>query len=440
MNTGVLEAICRKRDGKALSPEQIAGFVRSVTDGSIPDYQLGAMLMAIYLKGMDQRETVDLTMEMARSGDMLNLDGVEGVKVDKHSTGGVGDTTTLILAPLAAACGAKVAKMSGRGLGHTGGTLDKLESIPGMSVSLSPEAFVRQVNRIGLAIVGQTGSLVPADKKLYALRDVTGTVGSLPLVVSSVLSKKIASGADVVVLDVKAGNGSVMPTLEGSMVLARSMVEIGCRTGRRFCALVTDMDQPLGTHIGNALEVKEAISVLQGTYEGPLKEVSLQLAARMLTGGGLARDVDDALVRLEAAIQNGAGLQKLAEMIRCQGGDPRVTEDTDRLPGAKKILPFESPCAGYVASMDTMALGNGARLLGAGRIRQEDAIDPAVGLVMRVRLGDRVEKGQPLLDLHLGDHSDLAGCTRLLEGAFTITGEKPDPRPLIHSIVEGPKQ
>ena len=392
-----VEMIEKKRNGAGLSPDEIAQFVKAVTDGSFQDCQVGAMLMAIYLRGMSPEETVALTLEMARSGDMLDLNGIQGIKVDKHSTGGVGDTTTLVLAPLVAACGAKVAKMSGRGLGHTGGTLDKLESIPGLSVSLTGEQFIRQVNQIGLAVIGQSGDLAPADKRLYALRDVTATVESLPLVVSSILSKKIASGADVVVLDVKTGNGAIMPTLEKSLELARAMVDIGCRAGRKFSALVTDMDQPLGLYIGNALEVEEAIQVLSGRVQGPLKEVSLQLGGHMLVGAGLAQDMDQAAGMLEGAIQSGAGLNKLGDMIEWQGGDRRVVEDTGLLPKAPAVESLPSPATGYLSRMDTAAIGNAARALGAGRMRKGDPIDPAVGLVMKARLGGLCRKGPALV-------------------------------------------
>ena len=430
-----VEMIERKREGACLTSYEIAQFVKAVTDGSFQDCQLGAMLMAIYLKGMSPEETVALTMEMARSGDMLDLSGIQGIKVDKHSTGGVGDTTTLVLAPLVAACGAKVAKMSGRGLGHTGGTLDKLESIPGMSVSLTGEQFIRQVNQIGLAVIGQSGDLAPADKRLYALRDVTATVGSLPLVVSSILSKKIASGTDAVVLDVKAGSGAIMPTLEKSLELARTMVDIGCRAGRKFSALVTDMDQPLGMYIGNALEVEEAIDVLSGRVQGPLKEVSLQLGGHMLLSAGLAQDMTQAVRMLEEAIRSGAGLRKLGDMIEWQGGDRRVAQDTGLLPKAPLVESLPSPATGYIAHMDTAAIGNAARALGAGRVRKDDAIDPAVGLVMKVRLGDYVEKGQPLLDMHIGQDSKKQACQALLDGAFVFAQQPPAPRPLIYEAV-----
>ncbi|MEF9973702.1 MAG: thymidine phosphorylase [Clostridia bacterium] len=432
-----VDMIARKRDGYALTTDEIEAFVRGTTDQSFKDYQLSAMLMAIYLRGMDARETVDLTMAMARSGDMLDLGAIDGVKVDKHSTGGVGDTTTLILAPLVAACGAKVAKMSGRGLGHTGGTLDKLEAIPGLSVSLTQAQFIRQVTDIGLAVIGQTAALAPADKTLYALRDVTATVGCLPLIVSSILSKKIASGADVVVLDVKTGSGALMPTLDQSLALARAMVDIGNRTGRKFSALVTDMDQPLGLKIGNALEVSEAIEVLAGVTQGPLREVSLALGAQMLLGAGIVPNAQAGVQMLLDKLQSGAGLEKLSQMIAHQGGDARVVEDTRRLPTALTREMCRAPRAGYVARMYTDAIGNAARVLGAGRIRKEDAIDPAVGLVMQVRLGDYVHAGDPLCEMHLGARSNADAARLALSGAIVLSDEPPAQDKLIYGVISG---
>ena len=426
----------KKRLGQELTKEEVYAFVEGTVNGSFEDYQLSALLMAICLNGMTDRETVDLTMAMAYSGDVLDLSDIPGAKVDKHSTGGVGDTTTLIAAPLAAACGAKVAKMSGRGLGFTGGTLDKLESIPGMSVDLSKERFIRQVKDIGIAVIGQTAELAPADKTLYALRDVTATVDSLPLVTSSILSKKIAAGCDAVVLDVKTGTGAVMPTAELSVKLAKTMVRIGSLTGRRFSALVTDMNQPLGLNVGNALEVREAIDALSGRAEGPLVDVSLQLAAQMLRTAGLAETTEAALIRLREKLDSGAGLLKLAQMIEAQGGDPRVTEDIDLLPRAEQLIPVPAPEGGYVAAMRTSDIGYAAQALGAGRVRKSDRIDPAVGLVMTKRLGDPIEKGEPWCVLHANPASDVKEATRLLEGALAVSRE-PSPVPkLVHAVIE----
>ncbi len=430
------EIIMKKRLGQELTKEEVYAFVEGTVNGSFEDYQLSALLMAICLNGMTDRETVDLTMAMAYSGDVLDLSDIPGAKVDKHSTGGVGDTTTLIAAPLAAACGAKVAKMSGRGLGFTGGTLDKLESIPGMRVDLSKERFIRQVKDIGIAVIGQTAELAPADKTLYALRDVTATVDSLPLVTSSILSKKIAAGCDAVVLDVKTGTGAVMPTAELSVKLAKTMVRIGSLTGRRFSALVTDMNQPLGLNVGNALEVREAIDALSGRAEGPLVDVSLQLAAQMLRTAGLAETTEAALIRLREKLDSGAGLLKLAQMIEAQGGDPRVTEDIDLLPRAEQLIPVPAPEGGYVAAMRTSDIGYAAQALGAGRVKKTDRIDPAVGLVMTKRLGDPIEKGEPWCVLHANPASDVKEATRLLEGALAVSRE-PSPVPkLVHAVIE----
>jgi pyrimidine-nucleoside phosphorylase len=434
--TNPVELITKKRMGQELSAEEIAAFVAGATDGSFEDYQLAAMLMAIAICGMSDRETRDLTLSMAHSGEMLDLSAISGPKVDKHSTGGVGDTTTLILTPLAACCGAKVAKMSGRGLGHTGGTLDKLESIPGLRIDLDIERFERQVNSIGCAVIGQTQALAPADKTLYALRDVTGTVDSVPLIVSSILSKKIAAGCDVVVLDVKSGTGALMPTLEKSIELARRMVEIGNMTGRRFSALVTDMDQPLGLNIGNALEVEEAIDVLAGRVTGDLLDVSIELGAHMLTGAGLARSTGQARGQLLAALKRGDGLRKFAQMIEAQGGNPDVVDRPDLLPQAREARMVLAARGGYVTRMHTDRIGSAARALGAGRGRVEDAIEPAAGILMKKRLGDRAREGEALLELRITEGSDVARALALIDGAVEI-GDAPVKRPpLIHAVIQ----
>ena len=430
-----VDIILKKRAGQELTKEEISAFVTGSTDGSFRDYQVSAMLMAIAIRGMTDRETRDLTMEMAHSGGVLDLSAIHGPKVDKHSTGGVGDTTTLILAPLVAACGAKVAKMSGRGLGHTGGTLDKLESIPGVRVDFSIGEFESQVNRIGCAVIGQTKSLAPADKLFYALRDVTGTVDSMPLIVSSILSKKIAAGCDVVVLDVKTGTGAIMPTLEKSIELAKKMVEIGNMTGRRFSALVTDMDQPLGLNVGNALEVEEAIDVLAGRVKGDLLDVSLMLGAHMLLGTGCAASIDQGLLMLTEALESGAGLKKLAEMIDAQGGNPEVAYKPELLPRAPKSTLVTTRQAGYIQKIHAERVGNAARALGAGRERKEDDIDPSVGLLMKARLGDKVEAGQTLVEVRHSDRSDLSRAMDLLDGAMEI-GDAPVVKPpLIHAVI-----
>jgi len=431
----MVDVILKKKAGKALTTEEIRAFARGAADGSIPDYQLAALLMAICFQGMDARETTDLTMEMMRSGGVVDLSAIDGVCVDKHSTGGVGDTTTLVLVPLAAACGAKVAKLSGRGLGHTGGTLDKLESIPGCSVEKTSEAFIEQVRRIGCAVIGQTHDLCPADKALYALRDVTGTVGSIPLIASSIVSKKLASGAGAIVLDVKTGSGALMQTVDESIALAKAMVDIGAHAGKPILALVTGMDQPLGTHVGNALEVKEAIDILSGRAGGDLLTVSLELGSRMLVAAGIAKDVCDGKARMRGALESGAGLAKLREMIEAQGGDGRVCEDVAYLPHAAYKIAVPAPCGGYVARMDTTAIGYCAQGLGAGRVKKTDVIDPAVGLVMDVRLGDRVKPGDPLATLYL-NHRELANeAVARMQAAITIAQDKPELPPLIYAAV-----
>ena len=430
------DIIRKKRFGGELNEKEIRAFVSGVVDGSFADYQIAALLMAICINGMTDRETLALTLAMAKSGDTLDLSGIEGVKADKHSTGGVGDTTSLILVPLVACCGVKMAKMSGRGLGFTGGTLDKLESIPGLSIEKDIEGFKRQVNEVGCAIIGQTAELAPADKVLYALRDVTATVDCLPLVVSSILSKKLAAGCDVVVLDVKTGSGAIMDTYEKSHQLAEMMVRIGNLSGKRFSALITDMDQPLGNYIGNALEVEEAIEVLSGRVQGELKTVSLTLGAHILRNAGVVQDIDSGIAMLEEKIQSGEGLKKLSEMIAAQGGDPRVAFDTSLLPKAKHRVDVTADRAGYVTAMCTSDIGNAAKLLGAGREHKTDALDLSVGIVMKVRLGDAVKPGDVLCTLHVGEKSDKVGAYNLMKRSIRIGDEKPEPMPLIRAVVE----
>ena len=436
MSMNPCDIIRKKRFGEELNEMEIRAFVEGVVDGSFADYQASALLMAICINGMTDRETLALTLAMAKSGDTLNLSEIPGVKADKHSTGGVGDTTSLILVPLVAACGVKMAKMSGRGLGFTGGTLDKLESIPGMSVSKDIDGFKRQVRNIGCAIIGQTAELAPADKVLYALRDVTATVDCLPLVVSSILSKKLAAGCDVVVLDVKDGSGAIMDTPEKSRQLAEMMVRIGNLSGKRFSALITDMDQPLGNYIGNALEVEEAIDVLAGRTDGELKRVALILGAHILRNAGAAPDIDTGIDMLEEKIANGEGLRKFGDMIEAQGGDRRVVEDTGLLPKAPYRIELKAERDGYVTKMQTSDIGNAAKLLGAGRERKTDALDLSVGIVMNVRLGNAVKKGDLLATLHVGEHSDRIGAYNLLKRSIIIGDEKPAVKPLIHSVVE----
>ncbi|MBR7040726.1 MAG: thymidine phosphorylase [Clostridia bacterium] len=432
----ITELLYKKRFGGELSSEEIRAFVQGVTRGEFADYQISAMLMAIAINGMTARETVDLTMEMAQSGDMLDLSPISGVKVDKHSTGGVGDTTSLVLVPLLAACGVKVAKMSGRGLGFTGGTLDKLESIPGLSISMDTDRFMKVVDESGLAIIGQTAQLAPCDKVLYALRDVTSTVDVMPLIVSSILSKKLAAGADVIVLDVKTGSGAMMTTVDKAMELARTMVDIGNRTGRRFAALVTDMNQPLGRYVGNALEVEEAIDILSGRTCGELKEVSLQLGAQILRLSGKAKDAKEGYELLSKALDEGLGLKKLAEMVKNQGGDPEAAYNTSLLPKADRTEELPSPRAGYVTRIHTNMIGYAAKALGAGREKKEDPIDPAAGLIMRVRLGEKVEEGQSLATLMEGSLSRTEEAKKLLLAAIEIGSEPAEKPELIYGVIE----
>ena len=431
------DIIRKKRFGKELNEKEIRAFVDGVVDGSFADYQISALLMAICINGMTDRETLALTLAMAKSGDTLDLSDVPGVKADKHSTGGVGDTTSLILVPLVACCGVKMAKMSGRGLGFTGGTLDKLESISGLSVDEDIEHFKRQVREVGCAIIGQTAELAPADKVLYALRDVTATVDCLPLVVSSILSKKLAAGCDVVVLDVKTGSGAIMDTPEKSRQLAETMVRIGRLRGKRFSALITDMDQPLGSYIGNALEVEEAIDVLAGRVEGELKTVSLTLGAHILRNAGAVDSVEAGIALLEEKIRSGEGLKKLGEMIAAQGGNPEVVRDTGLLPKAKYKIDVTADESGYVTGMCTSDIGNAAKLLGAGREHKTDVLDLSVGIVMKVRPGDRVRRGDVLCTLHAGEKSDRVAAYNLMKRSIRIGAEKPEARPLIQAVIEG---
>lgn len=436
MAVNMISIIEKKKLNRPLSKEEIAFFVRGAADGSIPEYQLSALLMAIRLNGMNREETVNLTLAMAHSGDIMDLSSIEGIPTDKHSTGGVGDTTTLVLAPLVAACGVPVAKMSGRGLGHTGGTLDKLESISGLSIDLSEEQFLAQVKDIGIAVVGQTKNLAPADKTLYALRDVTSTVDSMPLIASSIVSKKLASGAQAIVLDVKTGAGALMQTTEESIELAKTMVRIGCDAGRKMVALVTDMGEPLGSHIGNALEVKEAIDVLSGRVEGPLLTVALELGSRMLLLGGKASTVEEGKEKLTEALRSGAGLEKLKQMIAAQGGDPACCDDTSLLPKAKHIEELRSAEEGYIASMDTIRLGNAAQGMGAGRRQKSDIIDHSVGYIMHKRISDRVEKGEVIATLHAKSPESAAEAGREILASLHFSDTPVPPCKLIHAFVD----
>lgn len=396
----MVDLIAKKRDGKELTTEEINFFIDGYTKGDIPDYQVSAMNMAIYFQDMSDRERADLTMAMVNSGETIDLSAIEGIKVDKHSTGGVGDTTTLVLAPLVAALDIPVAKMSGRGLGHTGGTIDKLESIEGFHVEISKDEFVNLVNQHKIAVIGQTGNLTPADKKLYALRDVTATVNSIPLIASSIMSKKIAAGSDAIVLDVKTGAGAFMKTVEDAKELAHAMVSIGNNVGRKTMAVISDMSQPLGAAIGNSLEVQEAIDALRGEGPKDLEELCLALGRQMVYLAQKADSLEDAEEKLREVIRNGKALEKFKEFIQNQGGDPSVVDHPDRLPKAQYLIELPAQQDGVVAELVADEIGTAAMLLGAGRATKESEIDLAVGLMLNKKVGDTVKKGDSLVTIH----------------------------------------
>jgi pyrimidine-nucleoside phosphorylase len=429
------DLIAKKRDGGVLSTQEIDFMIQGYTKGSIPDYQMSAMCMAILLRGMDDRETLDMTMAMMHSGEVLDLSPIQGVKADKHSTGGVGDKTSLVLCPMVAAAGLKVAKMSGRGLGHTGGTIDKLESFPGFSTAISEETFFDNVNRIGIAIMGQTADLVPADKKIYALRDVTGTVPSIPLIVSSIMSKKLASGADVIVLDVKCGDGAFMKTEDDARTLARGLTRIGRLAGRKCAAVITDMDQPLGWAVGNAVEVKEAIAVLKGEQQGDLLELCLTLGGCMLAEAGYEPSIEAARERMLKTIADGSALRKLAEMVQAQGGDPAAVYDTSLLPDAKIKIPAPAAEGGYVRRIHAERVGLVSMHLGGGRATKESDIDLAVGVVLNKKVGDRVEPGESLGTIHASDPEKAAQAAALLRDCFELSDEPVERPAFIKDII-----
>lgn len=425
------DIIHKKRQGGELSREEVAWLVQAVTEGSVPDYQISALLMAIYFQGMTRRETVDLTLEMAHSGDMADLSGISGPKVDKHSTGGVGDKTSLVVGPIAAACGAKLAKMSGRGLGHTGGTVDKLESIPGVKMDIPRERFLEIVRETGIAIVGQSGSLCPADKKLYALRDVTATVDSIPLIAASIMSKKLAAGADGILLDVKTGSGAFMKTQEEAEELAKVMVDTGNGAGRRTAALITDMDMPLGQAVGNVLEVAEAVEILQDCGDPRLGELCRELAAGMLLLADIAKSREEALDRVQAAVHSGKAFRTLCRMVEAQGGDPSFLENPDKLPRSPVCVTVEAPETGYISTLDAETVGLSAMELGAGREKKDDSIDYGAGIVLLHNRGDRVEKDQPLCRLYAQTEAQCGRARERFLTALSITKERPQTRPLI---------
>ncbi|MBZ5557389.1 MAG: thymidine phosphorylase [Acidobacteriia bacterium] len=426
-----VDVIMKKRDGGALSREEIRFFVDGVTAGTLPEYQTSALLMAVLLRGMTAEETAWLTDAMVHSGVRVDLREIPGVKVDKHSTGGVGDKTSLILAPLAAACGVPVPMMSGRGLGHTGGTLDKLEAIPGFRVNLSLDEMKAALARTRCAMIGQTSQIAPADKKLYALRDVTGTVESIPLISASIMSKKIAEGIDALVLDVKTGSGAFMKTEADSRRLAESLVSIGNASGVRTEAVITLMETPLGRAVGNALEVIECLEVLKGKGPADLIDVSVELAARMLVLGKVAPDRADAERRVRAAIASGEGLERFRRIIEIQGGDPRVVDDYQRLPHVADRHVVTAGRGGYISRLDAELVGRASVALGAGRDRVEDPVDPAVGIMVKAKPGDRVQAGDAVLELHFRDRPRLDAALRLIGNAITIGDERPASRRLI---------
>lgn len=430
------DIIYKKREGQKLSKKELEFLVNGYVDSKIPDYQIAAWAMAVYFQGMDAQETADLTMLMAESGDMIDLSPISGIKVDKHSTGGVGDTTTLILAPLVASAGIPVAKMSGRGLGHTGGTIDKLESIPSFNTSLSRDKFFDNVNQHGLAVVGQTGNLTPADKKLYALRDVTATVESIPLIASSIMSKKLAGGADAIVLDVKTGNGAFMKDFENAKKLAKAMVAIGKEVGRDTAAYITDMNQPLGQAVGNALEVKEAIKTLKGEGPEDLTELCVELGAGMLQLADKVSSLDQGKDILRTKLKNGEALAKFGEMITAQGGSAKVIEDLSLLPTAENTIAVKAEKTGYISAIKALDVGLAAMILGAGRENKDSKIDLAVGLELKQKIADSVEKGDTLALLHYNDAANLEEAKAKLLAAFTITKEKKNKNKLLYEIIK----
>lgn len=429
------DLILKKRNGEELSKEEINFFVDGYTKGEIPDYQVSSLLMAIYFQKMNSRETADLTMAMVNSGDILSLKDIEGIKVDKHSTGGVGDTTTLVLGPMVASLGIPVAKMSGRGLGHTGGTIDKLESFKGFSVEMPEEKFIRNVNNIKLAVGGQTGDLAPADKKLYALRDVTGTVDNISLIASSIMSKKIAAGADAIVLDVKVGEGAFMKTKEDALHLAKEMVSIGRNLKRNTVAVISDMDQPLGKSIGNALEVEEAIETLKGNGPKDLLELCMTLGSEMVVLAEKAKDKSEARQMLMETIESGKALNKLKEFVAAQGGDISPIDDTSLFPHAKYVIPVESDRDGVVCKIHSQNIGIIAMELGAGRATKESTIDLAVGLVLNKKRGEKVSKGDVIAYIHANDMEKAEKAKAKILESYVIEKDYEDNIPLIYEVV-----
>ena len=431
----MVDIIIKKKSGYELSPEEISFFIKGYTKGEIPDYQVSALMMAIFFKGMSDKETLALTMEMADSGDHLDLSAIKGIKVDKHSTGGVGDKTSLSLTPIVAACGVPVAKMSGRGLGHTGGTIDKLESFDGFNVSISEKEFIDNVNSIGISLMAQTADLAPADKKLYALRDVTGTVDNMSLIASSIMSKKLAAGADAIVLDVKTGSGAFMKTLEDSRALAKAMVDIGNGAGRKTIALITDMDQPLGNTVGNAIEVREAIDTLNGKGPSDFTELVYTLAKKMLILGGKAVNDDEALGMIKSVISTGKALDKLAAFVEAQGGNKDQVYDPSLLKVSDKTTFLKADESGFIDRITCDKVGVSCMMLGGGRASKEDTIDLSVGIELLKKKGDKVAKGDNLAVIHYNDENKLSSAMDELKSAYHISSEKPEETVLIKEMI-----
>mgnify|MGYP005842961351 CR=1 FL=1 len=426
-----LDIIAKKRDGRALADEEISALVREYVQGEIPDYQMAAFLMAAYIRGLDAKETFWLTRAMVDSGERMDLSGIPGVKVDKHSTGGVGDKVSLVVVPLVAACGGRVAKMTGRALGFTGGTLDKLDSIPGFRTQLAREEFVQQVFRIGAALTGQTEEVCLADKLIYSLRDATATVASPPLIASSVVSKKIAGGADAIVYDVKVGSGAFVKTLEEARALARMLVDLTIEFGKRASAVISDMDQPLGEAVGNSLEVEEAIDALKGRGPADLTELCSEVASRMLVLGGVARDMSQAAEMVDEAIASGAAIRKFSELVEAQGGDAEVVDKPrELLPHARYVDELSFADGGYVKRIDAEAVGRAVLELGAGRKDKDSQIDPSVGLFFLRKVGDYVSVGEPIVQLHANDPHKLVAASEMLERAIVISKDPVEVRPI----------
>ncbi len=429
------DIILKKREGGKLSKEEIEYFITEYTDGDIPDYQASALLMAIVLKGLSEEEIFDLTKAMKKSGDTIDLSAIDGIKVDKHSTGGVGDSTTMIVVPLAGACGVKVAKMSGRGLGFTGGTVDKLESIPGFHTAMQPKAFFKQVNEVGISVISQTAHVAPADKKLYALRDVTATVESLGLISSSIMSKKLASGSDAILLDVKCGSGALMKTREDARLLAETMCKIGASDGKKTVAALTDMSQPLGLAVGNSCEVIEAIETLKGRGPKDLEELAIHLAGIMIYIGGKAKDENEGMAMAKAALEDGSGLEMFRKLVKAQGGNPDITENYKLLPQPWYILEIKADRDGYISRIDAMGIGLASQHAGAGRAKKEDSIDLSAGIVLAKKVGDKVQKGDIMARVFGNTASKVDTAKELAEESFSISAEKCEPPKLIKEII-----